>query len=1043
MRVSVKQTVSWLLALALVLPGAMILSSPLEAGAAETSTNADSLPAEPVKVPAGKTAADFIKNPAQPDIYTLRNDYEVTRAGKKEINYQPYVATVGAAATQEQKDKVNKTITLPDFAGYDKPKDGGNTIEKYNISYQGIVNAATGAGATTRGDTKYGFAHNALREFLYKGGLGSIRVRHVFQDLTDFSKYGPKPGESEYRYTMQTGNLGDLPLIEALPAEQRKGFVPENTGMKVVIAKDSITVEQRYNLAHFDVTYNTDDGTAVPARTLYYGQVIPPLADSDIPTKIGATFLGWKPSVDLKGTVNGTKNTFSAGQIMKDSSGNAIKNLNAELIMPAQNVKFTAAWEENDKAKYTVLYWAEKPDHAGSAKLRDKYDFIGTRVVDNVATGSRPDLSAETIKNVEFPDLDKTRLRKAWTNKSYFNKFFVYNDDLTKEENAESGNPAVVKSVSSTGKTVYNVYYDRQVYTLYFTKSLTSYEAFFPKIVKNGKTVGTPDNPYTFKARFNQRMVDQWPNDPLEVKGFEPGFNSFGWTLNIPDIQDYVNKDTDDLNEFRDTPPYRLSADLFVDIPGVPEDAKYTIPIDGQPDQTGGPFDIALGIEPGEQAMPHHLDFLLEDFDGNFIPDYDLYRVKSDTDAEDYEPITPPILGYTAVSEKIPSVHFKENELDDYNNSRQAVKPFDNDKGKMRFYKNFSDGDGFSFDKNGYIKFQYKRNTYELKFNTNPDILKDDSAYDLKEKTKIYYDYKLRDLGLDSPKNLSKLGLTDLLEHDASGNLVKDQRSNYKIKKPDGIPAHYEFKGWALDPKGTQMVRDGNETMPNHNMVLYAKWDEPDKKWKVIFDPDGGNLPQLDEKTLTKTQSTIREGDAEQQVEVTYPQKLANDGDKQQFTVLQRQQLVKPPTPTRDGYNFLGWEVRRYKKDANGNYTDEVDTSYRDKYGVPELYAFGNDVVDPIYLKAIWVPNYLEKVTIYHHYLDMEYHIDKTVSPNPKSRIIENQRAGQFVRTSADQSAEWRLATDEELQNSTDPEVKNLYKEYNDRLGPKRSLYSL
>lgn len=129
MRVSVKQTVSWLLAVALVLPGAMILSQPLEAGAAETSTPADSIPAQPVKVPTGETAENFIKNPAQPDIYTLRNVYEVTRVGNKENNYQPYVATVGAAATQAEKDKVKKTIMLPDFAGYDKPKDGGNTIE--------------------------------------------------------------------------------------------------------------------------------------------------------------------------------------------------------------------------------------------------------------------------------------------------------------------------------------------------------------------------------------------------------------------------------------------------------------------------------------------------------------------------------------------------------------------------------------------------------------------------------------------------------------------------------------------------------------------------------------------------------------------------------------------------------------------------------------------------------------------------------------------------------------------------------------------------
>lgn len=118
MRVSVKQTVSWLLAVALVLPGAMIFSQPWEAGAVETSTRADSLPAEPVTVPAGETAQDFIKNPAQPDIYTLRNDYDVTRVGedgnsKKEINYQPYVATVGADATDDEKRRSRRRLRSP------------------------------------------------------------------------------------------------------------------------------------------------------------------------------------------------------------------------------------------------------------------------------------------------------------------------------------------------------------------------------------------------------------------------------------------------------------------------------------------------------------------------------------------------------------------------------------------------------------------------------------------------------------------------------------------------------------------------------------------------------------------------------------------------------------------------------------------------------------------------------------------------------------------------------------------------------------------
>ena len=160
MRVSVKQTVSWILALALVLPGAIILSPPWEAGAAETSTHADSLSAKPVKVPAGDTAADFIANPAQPDIYTLRSDYEIPKGTENVVNYQPYVATVGAAATTEEKGKVDKTIKLPDFPGYGKPTDN------YHIDYQGVVNAAKTSGSTT-GGTEYGKVQQAKKEYIY------------------------------------------------------------------------------------------------------------------------------------------------------------------------------------------------------------------------------------------------------------------------------------------------------------------------------------------------------------------------------------------------------------------------------------------------------------------------------------------------------------------------------------------------------------------------------------------------------------------------------------------------------------------------------------------------------------------------------------------------------------------------------------------------------------------------------------------------------------------------------------------------------------
>ncbi|MCW1065579.1 hypothetical protein OJ615_11535, partial [Streptococcus anginosus] len=68
--------------------------------------------------------------------------------GDYAINYQPYVATVGAGATQGEKDKVNKTINLPDFLGYDKPQ--GN----FPIGYDTVVKEAkTGEQS---GDDEYG-----------------------------------------------------------------------------------------------------------------------------------------------------------------------------------------------------------------------------------------------------------------------------------------------------------------------------------------------------------------------------------------------------------------------------------------------------------------------------------------------------------------------------------------------------------------------------------------------------------------------------------------------------------------------------------------------------------------------------------------------------------------------------------------------------------------------------------------------------------------------------------------------------------------------
>ena len=1034
------------------------------------------VPVKPAKLENGQTAEQLIENPKQPAIYTLRTDYKVQRVEKYQVDYQPYIASVGEAAIQTEKNKVNKPIDLPDIAGYKKPQ------KDFTIDYKTIKDAADGKNETGNDDN--GLRYSANKEFNYSAISNEIKIKHVFQKLDDFTKYTNPDGSTDEEHaliTTQNGNTGSTmqasPLSEGHP--NRKGFIPEADYINMQVpenAKDFI-LEYRYNRVHYDVVFDTQGGTALPTRTLYYGQAMPKIADADIPTKVGGEFQGWKPSVDIKDK-NGK--TYKANEIIKVGTGSAIKNLDANLIMPAIKVIFTAVWKDKEKADYAVQFWAEKADHADGASLADKYDYIGTRVYKDKDTGMRPDLDNEPVKDIVFPDLDQARLNKIWGGARfnrghdlYLNKFYVYNQDLTHEQNKDPANVNLVKSVDSTGKTVYNIYYDRQVYDLYFTKSNAQPEknTFYPEIwgydEAKGEVVkkGGPGNPYHYKARFNQLMLG-WPNDAMQTKGFSKGMQSFGWGPNYTKAN---------WPGYLDTPPYRLNADEFLDMKNYDTWGGYTKPID-KGDGTNinvDKFDfttLSFGINQAEGSMPHHMDFWMDGFkNGETIIRYDLYRFKADTNSESYAPKYPKVQGFTGKRANERPDYFDSDGIDEKNDERADVTPFpaktytdmygERPVGMMKFIKAFlnngdewGDPDGWDgFDKNGYLKFEYSRNKYPLRFNYDPSKIKGDNEFNSTNQLDTFYEFPLKCLSpdvdtdeeykkvakgenpsnlLDNPENLQKLSLTDLVFND------KNDNNKLKVKRPDNLSDQMVFKGWALDPAGSKLIWENpGEKMPSHPVNLYAKWGEPDYKWKVTFDPDGGVLENINEEKLTQERKTIQEGDIGQIEVNTYAKKEANDGDKQVFTVIQRQKLVEPAKPTKKGYDFMGWEIIHYKKNQKGDYTDEIDNSYRETYKVPELYSFGNDVVAPVYLKAIWVPNDRVDVDVdvdvIHHIMSLD--LSKEIKTIPET--LHNKRTGYLVAASGDkQNEKYILANHEELEQKLPDDLKALYKEYNDRV---------
>ena len=1019
---------------------------------------------DPLKINPVKTgdAGTLIKNPAMPKLYTVRSDFKVERGDDLVVSFQPYIATAGdydyeytdengvkkKVLSYTEKSKIDKKVTFPQLDGY----ASATPKREANINYDFIKKRAMKNYDSSDKVVEY----KGQNDYIYTPRTSTVKIKHLFQDINDFNKYGKKPGETEDIITEQHGLTGTSLTIQALPSQNIKGYVPEGTNIKTQVPEnpDNFEVELRYNLAHYNINYDSAGGTPLPSRTVFYMQSIPKLNDEDIPEKVGGIFQGWKPSVDLK-TTDGRE--LKANEIIKDSSGTAIENLDLDIKMPAGDLTFTAVWKDKPKADYAIQFWAEKADHDENASLLEKYDFMGTKVFKDENTGTRPDLDKVSIDKIPFPDLDQARLEKIWRGEKFnrdkhlfLNKFFVYNGQLTHDQNKDDKQPTLIKSVSSTGRTVYNIYYDRQVYELYFTQSnwfenqdyegKKGAETFYPSIYepdgKSGaKLVGEPGKPYHFKARFNEHMK-KWPNDSMQTKGFTPGMQSYGWGPNysVPAWPTHL-----------DTPPYRLNADEFLDMDytgggndGVSYERNggYTKNIDAGNGQRiyvdNDDFTtLSFGIKQGKNSIPHHMDLWMDGFkDGETIIRYDLYRSKADTDSDTYGHKYPKVQGFKAKRASKRTTLLTENDIDDKNDERDEITPFPNKQytdiygfkhtvgqiALIRAFFNNADGygdplDGISFEKNGYLKFEYTRKKYPLRFNYDPTKTKGDNEFDNTNQIQTFYNFPLKVLSpdlvpdktaredkeyfkdnpanfLDNPENLKKLGLTDLVFNDPNDN------NKLKVKRPDNVTDQKEFKGWALDPAGNKLIwENSSERMPLHAVNLYAKWDDPDYKWKVTFDPDGGVLEDIDEKDVTKERKTIQEGDIGQEEQNTYPKKEKDEGDKQVFTVIQKQKLVEPKLkPTKKGYDFMGWEFVRYEKDTDGNDTTKVNKSYYKKYKVPELYSFGNDVVSNVHLKAIWVESDLLNINSYHHFLDKDFKEYKR-----DIQVLRGRRVGSYL----------------------------------------------
>lgn len=593
--------------------------------------------------------------------------------------------------------------------------------------------------------------------------------------------------------------------------------------------------------------------------------------------------------------------------------------------------------------------------------------------------------------------------------KDIFTRYFHVNKELTKKLNTEQhdfvpGHPDLGKRSKSQLcandlNNTLNLVYDRKTYELIFAKPTgvdSGNNAAIKRKDESGKITiycyadggncstkydsENEDNDgnkidhkgYRVKVRYGQKLTDIWP-DINELDFNEENIGSLGWQLGYAGEVNY-----------RDTPPYRFTIKEFADPkfrvvgekqapkisddPSNPSAQQYELKdnqrlLTADISSKSAPIQVIIRKQSIASAKNGG-----DDIDDN---DYELSTdsySKDDTDNSGYLYTAPSIAGFnpadgydkTKVGDSLDPFDFEDNREEWYNESHGHGNWDDlSDDEKNAFAKKYHlafrkyrgvpvdeqedySGDATEFETNKLLEFRYNRKSYDVQF-YNADgkaIATNGSA----ATESLPFEYSLTKRGKKDLTGEDKELYGNDTSYDASvtkddaGNTSKQfdgkytftlNNKTYSIVRPADLPEDYVFKGWAVDQAGTQFINGENKdiTMPVNGIKLYAAWGLPtDTQHTVTFDY---HMPKTDDN-----------GNEISGSDVVTEKKFSR------YHVIDEKKIS---TPTRKGYDFYGWEIK--------------------KNGTTLPYAFGNKVVEDIKLDAVWVKDTRYNGTFKHIFL--------------------------------------------------------------------------
>lgn len=263
-------------------------------------------------------------------------------------------------------------------------------------------------------------------DVIYRPVLVDYTVRHYTQNILD-DNYELHTETNGQQYTgSQVGKCEiDIDGFSALYYEHL-----------TVAADGSTVIEVYYDRNYYLVDFDLGGGYGVEPIYARYGATI----GANDPTRAGYVFAGW----ELVG-VDGVKPTETQKAQYDINDGK-------QITIPNVSLTYLAIWRQ-DETSYTVVYWKENADDNG-------YSFWGSQIVGannsgvldgtvmsgDVVSGSDNIPSSITTTTVDGSQVDERR-------------YFTYNEARTDKNVIVEGD----------GSTVVNVYYTRNVYTIYFT----------------------------------------------------------------------------------------------------------------------------------------------------------------------------------------------------------------------------------------------------------------------------------------------------------------------------------------------------------------------------------------------------------------------------------------------------------------------------------------------------------------------------------------------------------------------------------------------